>query len=444
MRRVGIGGLACAGLLALVVGVPQPQSLRPARIAAPAEGVGGLGVVWTRTGALLARVDPATLRARPGRMLRIGFAYAWATAPAGGMLAVASHFTANVSATDSLRFVELSRRRWSGRAVPLDGSARAVHWTSPDRVVVLVSNCCEPGTWVAAVDPGARRVVARTELEGSVVAFARSADALILLMAPQRAIGPSRLVVVEESGNVRSVPLEVDAGTAWPEQSTSDPIGTQRIPALVAEPGGGRAYVVTQEGLVADVDLASLAVAYHRLSAPRSLFARLDNWLEPAARAKGVNGTALNARWLGNGLIAVAGSVQTARVDASGTFHGGVRPWGVEIVDTRTWSVRVLDAHASALIPANGLLLTTGSTWDGDGRRQTGSGLTAYAPDWSPRFTLFRGKAVSVVAVTATQAFVSVAGESRLRVVQLRTGRVVGVRGNNLPMPLLPAWPGGY
>jgi hypothetical protein len=67
---------------------------------------------------------------------------------------------------------------------------------------------------------------------------------------------------------------------------------------------------------VAEVDLRTLAVTYHGGS---------SRWL-----AKQLPGPVRNARWLGNGLLAVAGS--------NGTALDGLR-----IVDTRDWSMRIVD-----------------------------------------------------------------------------------------------------
>ena len=115
------------------------------------------------------------------------------------------------------------------------------------------------------------------------------------------------------------------------------------------------AYVVDPSGLVASVDLDTLGVAYHQLGSG-SLLTRIANWLTPAAEAKEANGSQLSAQWLGKGLMAVAGVQETATAQAD-TY----RPMGLQILGTRSWSVRMLDPRADTFMVANGALLVTGT-----------------------------------------------------------------------------------
>jgi hypothetical protein len=194
--------------------------------------------------------------------------------------------------------------------------------------------------------------------------------------------------------------------------------------------------VIAADREVAEVDLDAHTVAYHRIVAARSLLDRLDRWLQPAAEAKGLNGSALSARWLGDGLIAVGGSDETASVDRRGTFHVRWHPRGVAIVDTRDWTVRTLDPGADSFAVADDLLRVTGSSWGSD-RPQTGMGLVAYGSDRKPRFQLLSGRPAWVGFVYHGRAYVSVADETALRVVDLPSGRVVGSRRSDAPWPLL-------
>jgi hypothetical protein len=57
----------------------------------------------------------------------------------------------------------------------------------------------------------------------------------------------------------------------------------------------------------------------------------------------------LTARWLGKGLIALAGTRETATAQVD-TY----RPTGLQIVDTRNWSVRTLDPRADTFMVADG------------------------------------------------------------------------------------------
>ena len=440
MRRLGLGGLACAGVLLLALAAPQPRALRPPTLTAPRGELDGVGVVWKDTGALLARVDAATLQALPGPTIDLGWVDSWAVAPDRNLVAVASHSAPNVSLPDSIRFLDPDRMTEAGPSVALDVQAYALAWASADRIVALTGRCCSPGMWIVTIDAAARRGVARTPLARFVVSEARGTSGFVLLTAPTNKIGPATLVVADAHG-VRSVRLtRIAAGNSWNRRGAV-PIGKQRRPALAVDTAGSHAYVLAQDNLVADVDVDSLAVAYHRLSSPRSLLGRVDRWLEPPADAKALNGTALGARWLGDGLIAVAGSVESASIDRARKFHGTTRPWGLALVDTRDWSTRTLDRGADRFAVADGLLLVAGGTTRMDSGKSSGMGIVGYAADMSVRFALFAGRRAWVTAVTPAYAFVGLDSDNQLRVVELATGRVVGTRGGVLVTPLVAAWP---
>src|SRR5207253_3469117 len=111
-------------------------------------------------------------------------------------------------------------------------------------------------------------------------------------------------------------------------------------PALAVDPSGKRAAVVGSGGLVAEVDLDTLAVAYHPQAA-RS----------PARAGKAFEGWHRDALWLPNGTLAVTGmdyqwTVKNGAEEMSGT------PAGVTLVDTRQWTSRVVDDGASSLARA--------------------------------------------------------------------------------------------
>ena len=435
MRRFGTGGLCAFGLFALAVFIPvsAPRSLE---LAAPQQEA-RLGFISTATGASLVRLNPATLQ-RSGRRLRLnGYAGVWAFAPDGQTVAIAVHPTDQRVTNDTLRFfTAVGGLRRAARPVPLGGVAGAVIWPKPNRVVAYVNDCCSSAASVLAIDPVTGRVVARTRIGGFVMHVAHSADSLVLLVADTNRIGPSRIVIVDRDGVSRTAPLDdIVAGSTWPEDRTSDPIGTRRIPGLAVDENGHRAFVVTGSGLVAEVDLASLVVSVHHLFESRTFLDLIAGWLTPAAEAKGMNGPALTARWLGDGLLGVAGTDETAAM-TDGKFTASARPLGLLIVDTHDWTSRMLDPGADSFFVADGLLLVTGSAWSSD-KPQTGMGVAAYGSDRKPRFQLLTGRAAWVGFVYRARAYVSVAEESALRVVDLASGRIVGARRSDAPWPLL-------
>ena len=160
-----------------------------------------------------------------------------------------------------------------------------------------------------------------------------------------------------------------------------------RLPGLAVDAAGDKAYVIAPDGSAVKVDLATLAVSHHHLTHQRSLLARLDNWLQPSANAKGDSGPIRHAQWLGDGLLLVAGSnMHDTRTLASD-------PSGLELVDTRSWTAQTIDPRADSFAVADGLLLATGTRWRGN-TNPTGMGLAAYGRDAKRRFALLPGRDV--------------------------------------------------
>jgi hypothetical protein len=249
-------------------------------------------------------------------------------------------------------------------------------------------------------------------------------------------IGPARLAIVDRRGAVRFLELErMLAGMQFVDRTSHDV--RQRLPGLAVDAAGRRAYVVTP-GLVAAVDLARLAVSYHEPSRASSALARLRDWLDPAAHAKGASGPTRVARWLGGGLLAVTGADEQSLTDARGDTRIRVLAAGLSLVDTRDWSARMIAKGATDVRVAGGLLLATGLA-DADA-----IGLAAYDRDGDKRFQLFDDRQAWVTQVYEGRAFVGIAGqggEAPLRVVDLAAGRSAGVRTQRLPWLLLDAAP---
>lgn len=434
MRRFRIDGLVAVGALALIALTPAPAP-RSLELAGAPE-TARVGIISTGAGTTLVRLNSGSLK-RAGRPLELNaFGGVWAFAPDGRLLAMAVRPTAN-SSFETLRFFTVAGPRRARGRISLGGAAAALFWLRPDRILAYVNEPPTGASSVVAIDPGARRVVARTRVDGSVMHVARAGDGLVLLVSETNRIGAARVVLVDGNGATRTAKLDaIVAGTSWPEGATSDPIGRREIPGLAVDESGRRAVVIAPSGLAAEVDLASLAVSVHHLSEPRALVDRIAGWLTPAAEAKGMNGPALTAAWLGDGLLAVAGTDESAALEG-GAFHGSARPLGLRIVDTHDWSVRLLDPGADSFTVAEDVLLATGSSWSSDSQQQTGMGVVAYAADRTPRFRLLSGHAAWIGFVYRGRAYISVHNESALRIVDLLSGRVVGSRSAYAPWPLL-------
>ncbi len=431
--KLALAGLGIAAMALVVAAPSRTGSQRQLTLRGPQKLTAGplLGFVsgpQPTSAVKLMRIDPTTLRPSGMRALRLPFADAWAVAPGGRQLALAVH-PHPVNESNTLELVRLPALRRQPLSVSLGGDVSALAWISPRQVVALVGKtlCCPARLSVVVVDLHSRRVVRRQSVAGTVLHIARSPQGLVLLTAPTAAIAPASLVIVDARG-VRTVALgSLRAGEIPGEGG----ISRWRQPGLAVDAAGRNAYVVDPGGSLAEINLATFAVAAHTLSTRRSLLARIDAWLEPTASAKGDSGPVRQAQWLGNGFLLVTGSNlrDTKRRLASD-------PAGLELIDTRDWSEHDLASQADAATVANGLLLVTGARWRGN-RNPTGMGLAAYAPDGKPRFTLFARRDVWIDHVANGRAYVAGYGWSRERVVDLRAGRVTGTRTTAATLMLL-------
>ena len=426
-------------LLALLVGsaLPAGDSARPLHLAAASSPASKpLAMLWQGTGARVTAIDEMLTPIRP-RSVPLGEVDAWAFSPAGDRLALAAHPHANLPEPDSLRLVQVRTLKLVKSSIRINGVGRALLWSRPDRIVVLLGD--SQFSAIETIDPIAGRVLSTRAIDGAVVAMTRTNDSLVLLAAPENAIGIARLTIVDDDGTVRSARLDrVSAGYSW-QNPSGDPIGTQRIPALIVDTADGRAYVIQPDGPAAEIDLRTLDVSYHALAAPRSLLSRVTDWLQPSAQAKGMSGPARQARWLGNGLIALTGTDETATRDASGQASFASDAAGLAIVDTRDWTVRMLDRGADSATIANDALLATGRSWSTASRETHGMGLAVYGSDRALRFRLWPGTSAWVEAVWAGRGYVEVSntGNAKIFVVDLSSGRVVGQHTSPVPVPLL-------
>jgi hypothetical protein len=360
-----------------------------------------LGIVGElRRDARLARLDPRSLRPLRGPKLELfDGPSAWAFSPNRSRLALGTACQAGVS-LGSLQLVELRRMRPLGCFAigrGYGGGLSAIAWPTRNRVLAVPHSPLQ----VVLIDVKARRVIQRTPLEGVALSSVRAGNRMIVLTGPTRDRS-ERLVVADPRGIVRSVAVEAPRATDF-----------------VVEPKGRRAYLVSA-GVVAEVDLDTLAVAYHELREPVSLFRRALAWLVPAAEAKEYHRENRRTLWVGGGLIASFGS----DVTYDGPRFSSV-PVGLRLIDTRNWTVRMVDEQVSSALLAGDVLLTAGANT---------VGLVAYDINGNRRFQLFLGRYVAPIESYGGKAWVDVGRSSGVfKIVNVRTGRVVG----SGPLPTL-------
>jgi hypothetical protein len=440
--------LGAAGLLALA-GVASGTHSRdpvgglPLRQAGPTFAGRLFGFAYGASSMRLARINPVTLRALPGWSLPLPGVLAWAASPDRSRFAVAVCGRGS-SCRGLVQLFAMPSMRPLRRRIAIGPPVVALSWASHDRLLVLAGHCCAGSAEVVTLDTRSGRVTERRRVPGTVVRFARSNAGFVVLAAPRNRIGLAELVVAG-GRRLRTVKLaRVEAGLV-PGSLRNAAISTDRFPGLAVDANGRIAYVADPDGTVATVSLSSLRLSYHRPGTSRTLFARLDGWLEPTAQAKGDRGPWRQAQWLGEGLLAVTGTDSQATGSVSGnviseTLHE--RPAGLEIVNTRTWQQHTLDPNADTATVTNGLLLATGTRWDvTPGKNRTsGEGLVAYDAQGHVRFRLFAGRSVYVDVVIDQRAYLAVtasSGHQHEYSVDLRTRRVTATPNAEWPWLLL-------
>jgi hypothetical protein len=360
-----------------------------------------LAIESSAVGSQLVRVDAQSLKPVSKSVWLGGSASAWALSPDGRRLAVAlvGDFVIRIIDASRLSHLAAIRSRDRYTSVLAWPAARRLVWLGADRVFVA--------------DPVTRKRLSTAMLPGAfIMAVQRVGNTLALLAAPTGEIGPARLALVGAGGRLRSVSLAgIRAGTVFDAESNE---GKEWRPGLAFAPDGRVFVVGAGDDPIAEVDLRTLAVTYHRPEARRSLLAKLHDWLEPRADAKmGLPGSSRSALWLGDGRLAVWGS-DTVR---SGPEKVETTPTGLSIIDTQDWTIESVDVRAERVAFAAGTLLTT----------TEGAGLTGYSTDGRRRFRVFDGESVWVAATFGSKVYV-LPRRGRMRVVDAATGRVVGTR----------------
>jgi hypothetical protein len=282
------------------------------------------GLVYTPGygNSILMRFDPLTLTRTGPRVRLRGNASSWSYSPRRRYVAVASW-------SQTLDVIDVTTMRSLGRVrlAPGGGVVHAVTWTRRDRVLAIVET--PRGALVVAVDPFARRVAGRTQLQRPFAsAFARLPDGLVFLLGSRR-IAPAQIAVVDAEGRSRIATVPQAAIGARVRGSGAI---EQRSPGLAVDPSARTAYLVSGDRVFI-VDLRTLSVA------DRGPLRTL---------AKSIAGTYRSAAWLGGGLLAVSGADYGAQTRT---------PIGLRVVDVRHWTTRTLDPGASSFTLTEKLLL---------------------------------------------------------------------------------------
>ena len=346
----------------------------------------------------IVRVNPRTLEpvSRPIETFRRGWSRDFS--PNGRFLAYAA-------GARPARIQLIDVVRWRSVGVLTRGDIGTLTWARDDRLIEA------GGTDIRVLAVPSGRLVARHRLTRFWVDSEAIPNGVALLTQSRRQITPAVLLLVDGDGGRRRIRLD---------RITSG--GSRRgslRPALAVDTGGGRAYVVApREPLIAEIDLASGAVAYHPLGASAAS-GNEEAWFR-------------DAEWTASGRIAITGD-HMPRPHRNGRPAAGPVPYGLRLVDPSDWSVQTLNRRTNVLDIAGDRLLANGTTWNAGWRKSTSTGLVAFDLSGRPAFDRFGGKDVAVLGDNGRYAYVWVRPDRMLHVLDLRTGRSVNT------IPTLPA-----
>lgn len=419
--------LLVAGVIALIGAIVVPRSTATETSPVPAATTvlqPVLGISYRSSRGVLAWFDPLSLRPLPGRKTPLGgHIGSWAFSADRTVLALASCGDDGAN-TPRVRFVNARKMRVLGnlRLSQFRGCASALTWFRHDRLLVVVSTDSADDFELRVVNPVNRRVLRRVQLPAGVGAVGRTSEGLVLLLSSFGEFASVRLAVVDAEGTVRIRTVDrVLAGTVVDETGTDYRARTIQ-PGLAVDPDGHRAFLVPASGPVAEVDLETLAVSYHALDRP-SLLGRFLRWLTPVAHAKVLEGPVREARWLGDGMLAVSGTDYSVEEGRNGQARLIQEPAGVTLIDTRSWTSRLLDSKASGFAVAPGLVVAQGGRWDAEQPRGFGPGLRAFGLDGRERWRLHAGE-YRWMDPAGSIGYVYT-GEGEAEVVDLATGTVL-------------------
>jgi hypothetical protein len=423
--RLLVGAAVSVALLSLA-GATRPPVTDAAPTTSAKTPAPVLGISYRSPGGTLAWFDPLTLKTLPGRKAPLaGHLDSWAFSSDRRMLAISGCGaprlpSVRVVNARSMRVIatrELSAQR---------GCARAVTWLGDERLLALV----ETGdrAEVVMLDAGLRRVLSRVALpDGWVSGVGRTPQELVLVLSPRERIGAARVAVVGTDGALRVVSVDgVETGSVVDEGWVGDParmVHRMVQPGLAIDPDGRRAFLVAASGQIARIVLDTLAVTYHVAVPRRSLLHRLSAWFFPAAQAKLVEGPQREARWLGGGAIAVSGVDYSIGRSRTGDDRVYAEPAGLVLVDTGSWTARLLEPEASGFAAAPGGLVAQGGRWDSGEERGHGPGLVGYDLAGHERWRHDRGEYRWLDSAGAYG--IAYTGEGRAEIVDLVYGLVL-------------------
>jgi hypothetical protein len=346
------------------------------------------------SGAILAPLDRRSLEGGAPWADLGEYHDAWSVSPDGRMAAFGVSAPGE-NARIGIRVIDLATLR-TVKDHEVGIVAEAVGWVAPDRLVAFLQS-----GEVVVVDPVTGEEYARRALGAVSCPFgvpnAVTRAGFVMLTS---AAGAARLVVTDAQGRVRTREL--------PEIAAGESFGFCAGASLAADPGRLVAYVVGAHAPVAEVDLRTMRAKNRRIAS--------SPWLLSIGGCRAC-GADLDAVWLGDGRLAVAGY----HLRPSGPRSRRVRPAGAVVIDTRDWTARTIARRAGEVVRAGGHVLAFDGRHPSGPRR--GDGLSVHDRSGDLRYRILRGDRVGDVQIAGARAYARTA--RGLRVIDLRRGRVI-------------------
>jgi hypothetical protein len=340
-------------------------SAGPCASAEPAAG-GTFAVFRAPGGTSLAEIDPTTLTPLPARSVAIDRSTSAHTLSADGSLAaVGSYANATVRVFATAKFDPAARTTLVAPLAPGNAGVRALEWLAPTRLVAIVQKYkrrdrrAVSARELVVIDPQAHHVTRRTALPigRAIVDVQASGGRLVAILRSSNHRGTGiTLVVAGADGGVRTREIRLrERDGVLPDTRLTLERGGKRAFLFAWQPSGAAGPQPLRE-----IDLDRLTVTQRTVTIAEGRFYR-------------PSGFSAWAESFGDNAVLISGAYVPL-------FRDGrhVPAAGIFIVDTRTFTIRQLDARATAFVIAADRAYTFGSTVLLGATSPRGIGVAAY------------------------------------------------------------------
>jgi hypothetical protein len=140
------------------------------------------------------------------------------------------------------------------------------------------------------------------------------------------------------------------------------------------------------------------------------------------------------ALWAGDGRIALTGDHWPR---PRGRLPDGPIPFGVRLIDTRTWSIATLDPRPDTIHVAGGTVLAAGTRYFDAGERTESTGLLAFDASGRRAWTRFPGRPVALLGSRDNLVYAWVRRKRTAYVLDRDSGRTLHTIRTGIRVPFL-------